>query len=283
MEIILNANLDLTIEDLSQTERLQDNISAYPLWPKWVRSDKVRKIKDLPIFPHIHDLILQAIPDVEIARNIQEHGLMLDEAIVTITSFVAHYRATVPKSSILARHIPAKVYEIKRKFMSDLDILEQSEQLLDRLKKRVKKMEMYEESLPIPLTTDQGLKEIREYRAALKDYVDIRKAIGMTDAQIQASLAKIQTHEEGFNLDKAYSKEGINERIKNPISRMKILGMVERLMEMKADDENVIDIEKREDLAEFKSKEIDLSGMDLTVEGEKDVAGEHNETSSEMD
>jgi hypothetical protein len=225
-EVRLTARLNIKVEHQSIDT---DPLVSYKLWPKWVQPSKVRHIKDLPIFPQVHDMILNGHPDVEIARLIHESGLHLDDELGTVQAWVGHYRATIPKALILIKHMPKAAIEAHKRVKSSLDLIAEADELYKWQKARALKAVEREKS--IDYIIPGGDKEITAASNLLDKCLKMRKEIGLTDRQMADALSS-SNQLERFDLDKVYSREGVNEKLKDPVSRVKILNAVEKFIDM---------------------------------------------------
>jgi len=224
--------------EISMTARVHVNVSwqsipmdtpkSYRLWPQWVRPSKVKAIKDLPIFPQVHDMILSGHPDVEIARLIQTSGLHLDDELATVQGWVSHYRATVPKALILVKHMPKAAIEAHKRVNASLDLIAEADQLYQWQKARAQKSIDREKS--IDYIIPGGDKEITAASNLLDKCLKMRKEIGLTDKQMTDGLSS-SNQLERFDMNRVYSREGINEKLRDPGARMKILNAVEKVMD----------------------------------------------------
>jgi len=228
VEVRLEAKVDIRIEINSAH---QDKAISYPLWPKWVKPGKVRHIKDLPVFAEVHDMILNGTPDAEVARFIHGAGLHIDEDPVTVIGWLSHYRATVPKALILVRTMPKAAIEAAKKVNSSLNIIAEADKLYDYQLKRVEKAIKRENE--IDYIIPGGEKEIREASNLLKECARLRKEIGLTDRQLEEA-SKGSNQLERFDLNRVYSREGVNEKLRDPVSRLKILNAVEKMIDLVA-------------------------------------------------
>jgi len=202
-------------------------VEAHSFLPKWVRQDKIQKIQLLPIFPQVHEWVLHAVPPTEIARRIQDHGLMVDEEIDTIIGYIGHYRATVPPAAILARQRPQDIAKVYRRMVPMKTYIEELDDMISGQLAEVKKAKMMAEQSVMPIGVYGD--EMERFIRILQNVSRLRKESGLTDKDIQQYEAQDPFH---FDFDKAYGREGITALMKDPKSRVKILGTVERLFDL---------------------------------------------------
>lgn len=211
------------------TEEVKQLEAGHSLYPAWVRPDKVKKIQMLPIFPHIHDKILNAIPAPEIARFIQENGCMIDEEISTIVGTLAHYQATVPKAMIIARQKPSMVAKVYKKLTPMKEYLERADQILEWQWQELQGYKDLRDQVGQPL--EKYSDEMDRFLKMLTTVQRNRKEAGVSDRQIEQMLGN-DPDGIGIDLDRAYGREGLTEKMKDPISRARILGTIERLFDV---------------------------------------------------
>ncbi len=271
-EVRLTATLDIQV--FRQTVSLEP-VSSYPLWPKWVQPSKVRAIKELPIFAEVHDMILNGYPDAEVVRAIHGASLHLDEEFSTIQGWVSHYRATVPKALILVRKMPKAAIEAHRRVQESLDMIAEADKLYRMQLRRAEKAIKREDS--IDYIIPGGEKEILAASTLLDKCAKMRKEIGLTDKQM-ADAMNPSNQLERFDLDRVYSREGINEKLRDPVARLKILNAVEKMVDLvsrrveenpepiKIDSVTPIETNISTERKETPSLEV-LSEIDLTTLG----------------
>ena len=136
---------------MDDKDKAIQKVEAHSFLPKWVRQDKIQKIQLLPIFPQVHEWILNAVPPTEIARRIQEHDLMVDEAIDTIVGYIGHYRATVPPAAILARQRPSDVARVYKRMTPMKTYIEELDDMVNGQLKEVQKAKRMAEDAVMPI------------------------------------------------------------------------------------------------------------------------------------
>jgi len=236
---------------------IDDSKDKSPFWPKWVIPSRVKHIQQLPIFSMVHEMVLLGHPDSEIARMIHNHGCMNTFELNSVIQYITHYRATIPKSLILLHHTPKHVLDAKAKMDNQLDIIEEADWMYKIQKDRVRKVMGYEDQVAFLLPNVD--KEIDLAARLLERAMKFRKEAGFNHPEIFKSAKKEDKF--GVDLDRIYSREGITEKLTDPKSRLKILGVVENLLSIAQKKSEVIDIEKKtaesDELVEL--KEIDPS------------------------
>lgn len=257
----MNIQVDVPISvDISI--HVDDSKEKSPFWPKWVQMSRVRAIQQLPIFPQVQEMILLGHPDSEIARQIQMHGYMVDLELSTIIHYLAHYKATVPKSLILLHNTPKHVLDAKLKMDEQLDIIGESDWLYRLQKSRLNKLMKLENSMEYVLPNVE--KEIDLAAKLLERSVRLRKDAGFNHPDIYRTSKKEDRF--GVDLDRIYSKEGITDKLSDPKTRLKILGAVESLLAIAQRKTEIIDIEKRPEVKELKTIDpslyADMNGLD---------------------
>lgn len=245
----ISANINISVDDQKEKS---------PFWPKWVTPSKVKAIQQLPIFAMVHEMILLGHPDNEIARSIQAHGYMDDIELNSVINYVAHYKATVPKSLILLHNTPKHVLDAKSKLDEQLDVISEQDWLYRIQKTRLQKaLEAEQMTNYIIPNLD---KEIDLAAKLLERSVKIRKDAGFNDPEIFKASKKDDRF--GVDLDRIYSKEGITEKLTDPKTRLKILGAVESLLAIAQKKSEVIDIQSKASDESVEVSDIDQSILD---------------------
>lgn len=195
-------------------------------WPSWVRPAKVQKIKDLNCFAIIHDLILNGLPAPEVARHIQLHNELPGDSPDQIRQFVEHYRATIPKSILAQRHLPKVVQLAAREIQESVDVVKEMSSLFFKMKKRFDMNATREDAIQFSLAANDKI--AAEMKNILMAIAILKEKYGVTDEQVRQA-AKDPTL--GVDWDGVYGREGVNQVIKDPAARMRVLRTVEGMLE----------------------------------------------------
>ena len=233
--------------------------------PRWVNDYKVKAVKNLPIFPLIHEWMISGLPLVEIARMVQDHGVWADKSLDLVQRDLGHYRATIPPAAILNKLQPQVVSHAKKQIKGALHYMEKFEQIMDDAFSHVVKNRAYMETLDV--IGDDGLaKPMERYVIFLEKYVKLLKDSGLVPNE---SAQEPQSN--AIDMDKVYGKPGMKTVFEDPRSRTKILGAVERLADLvqyKKSHGETLNIPIEETKSYEVVAEVDISTLqqDMTVE-----------------
>ena len=216
-------------------------------WPKWVSDGYIRAIKNLKCFEIVRRHCLDGIPSVEIARLIHSLGECPDIKLSTIESWLLHYRATLPKGELMVsrRLAPRSIEEKLKKRIEVRDDLEKLKNwMFERLEIAVNREKSFgmlipntEKSFAVALEIVSRIQEIQE------------KEIGNVEQQAgQQVVSWTRT-----DFDQMYQKPGMNDTLKNPVSRMKIARFLDQTMQLVGG----MDEAKREQLLEVAKKQVE--------------------------
>lgn len=227
----------LACDDISQSFM---DAKARLAYPKWVDAGHVRYIKNLKCFENVRSMILQRIPSVEIARQIQMFGEGHNHSLETLRQKLEHYRATIPKAAFLVpsmhQHSPAFKSAIQQlresvNVVEDMNRLKQM--MFERLEIALKREREMGFLLPgIEKQYDVQMRIIKELGNAMRDY---------TDAVVDDARPPVKT----FSLEYAYSDKSL-EAIKSPSGQLKVAKFAKTLM----DTFSNIDEQKKKELLE---------------------------------
>jgi len=197
-------------------------------WPSWVKSHKVEKIKKLKNFSAVYELILMGLPSIEVARQIQQLNEYMDQEVATIRAWVEHFKATVPRSMLMAKQVPIKrLVTQQTKMNRSIDIFQECVDLFFLQKQRVNIGWDREKELKFLLNgTNKEFKIALEY---LKVLLEIKEAEGLTQSQLDQATSAPINH--GYDFDTLYQRKGINKMMEDPASRMRIMKTVENVLE----------------------------------------------------
>jgi hypothetical protein len=210
-----------------------DKFEAYQRpWPSWVRKNKVDKIKSLDCFSVIHDLIINGMSALQVARQIQMHGEMQDFTEDNVRLYVDHYRATIPKALIMVRKDKKNLVVLQKKVSDVVDAILEINELYKLQKKRIQAQIKREETLGFLMS--QTVKEFVEAEHLLQTLFNMRKESGLAKDLVDQAKDVTPLSQDQFldslELDKTYNREGLTDLIKNPASRMRILQSVEKFV-----------------------------------------------------
>lgn len=195
--------------------------------PKWVQKYKCDKVKRLPIFAQVYDMLLDGTPAMQVAKFIQSAGFHEDQSIHTVRGWVEHFNATIPKALVVKRQNPIQYHRAKAQVDKAIDVIGELRELLDLQKKRINMGHDREEQMQFLMNNMH--KEMNTALEYLKVAHTVKDSLGLNRPQHEEP---IETEGRVLDLEKTYAREGLNKVLDNPKSRMKVLSTVERYVEM---------------------------------------------------
>lgn len=250
VDVFLTVELKLEINDINNVESeinkkfkikkgaIPETRNDWHPWPKWVRPAYVKDIKDLICFPEVHEKILSREFTMDIVAFIRSRGYWKGCGDDYGRLRVEHYKATIPKAMFLKKDSKAGkvgavdvVSNAKRAMVRMINESEELSKLYDIQLNRINMGYEKEKAMKMPLPWMH--KEIKQAVEVLKASWVIKNQLGVGDnkpynPEVNDFAAKI----DNIDFDNLYSKEGINNLIKDPQSRMKIMSTVDRVLSM---------------------------------------------------
>jgi hypothetical protein len=222
-------------------------------WPSWIDPKKVEGIRSLKIFEKVHEMILVGWTHMEIARTIHAEGEMLAVNEETVRAYITHYCATLPKTMLISRKDKAAVNSIVKKVEASLNAIEEMTALYRLQMERITMARKREDQLSFPMASVH--KDILAAQTILKDIAAIQHGvIGGKYGQQPFQSSQHSDVVDAYDLTKAYTKETVQKVLNDPKKRVKVLDMVERMVDMyntsqniKEKPENIIDVETVEE------------------------------------
>ena len=247
ISISIQPEVTLTQEKTEAPLPLQGTLSeatALVSTPAWVKKAWVRTIRNLNCFEIVRRQSLDGMPAAEIARAIHTLGELTEVKLHMVADYVRHYRATLPKAEVAAHKIlPRNLEEKLERRVNVRDDLEKLKGwMFERLEIAVNREKSFgmlipntEKSFQVALDIVSKIQEIQE------------KEIGNPED------VRAQGHWSKTDFDQLYGKPGINDTLKNPVSRMKIARFLDQTMQLVGG----MDEQKRERLLEEAKKKME--------------------------
>ena len=204
----------------SAAEKLLKKADSYVQYPTWVRKHYVRAVRDLQCFETVREMLLSGIPCVEVARQIQNLNEWQDRQLDTVRVYLEHYKATLPKSEMLARMVPHQYFETKAKVEERLDCLSALEEMHGWMRKRIQIGMRREESMDFLMNNME--KNFTVMLEIISKIHEIKKDLVGDQKQIADQLAK-QGATSRIDWSKLYSSPNANEVMANPESRARLV------------------------------------------------------------
>jgi hypothetical protein len=240
-EISGNVEVESAPVDINETLH---KAQALVKWPSWVRHTNVGVIRNLQCFEMARKMCLEGHPNIEVARAIQSMGELLDD-LAFAEKCVMHYRATIPKAEQLAlRHT---TISIENKLQKRIDVRADLEKLktwmFERLELAVSREKSFGMLLP---NTEKSFSVALEIVSKIQEIQE--KEIG--------NPAEVRKQAESWtrtDFDQMYQTQGVNETLKNPVSRMKIARFLDQTMQLVG----TMDETQRERVLEVAKKQVE--------------------------
>jgi hypothetical protein len=240
-----------SIEVESAPLHIEDTIheaGALIKWPAWVRTSYVQLIRGLKCFEVVRRLVIEGTPAIEVARTIQSLG-ELTEDLTLAENCVKHYRATLPKGELVAARKMPLTPNLESKLSKRIDVRDDLEKLknwmFERLEIAVNREKSFGMLLP---NTEKSFSVALEIVSKLHDIQE--KEIGRPE-EVKKIAAESWTKTDFDNL---YQKQGINDTLKNPVSRMKIARFLDQTMQLVGN----MDEQQRERVLEAAKKQVEV-------------------------
>lgn len=241
-------------EKMKEITNKLDEAQALIKWPPWVRHTNVNLIKNLQCFEVVRRHVIDGVPLVEIARLLRDLGELTEVDFNYVTESLRHYRATLPKGELLATRITPKPLEEKLKRRIDItdDLLKLKGWAFERLEIAMNR----ERTFGMPLPNNE-----KSFQVAL----DILSKIQEIQEKQIGDVEKVRQEAQSWSrtdFDQLYGKPGINDTLKNPVSRMKIARFLDQTMQLVGG----MDDQKRAKILEEAKKQVEV----LPPEGTSD-------------
>jgi hypothetical protein len=206
--------------DDSIAEKLLKQADSYMQYPSWVKEGNVAKVRGLKCFETVREMLLNGIPAAEVARHIQHLNELTDTTHQTVRVYVEHYKATLPKTQMLARMVPTQYLETKAAVDKRLDCLAALEELHGWMKKRIQIGMRREESMDFLMPNMEKnfsvmLEIIAKTHEVKKDLIGDQKQIA-EDISKQTAVARI-------DWNRIYESPNANELMNNVESRARLV------------------------------------------------------------
>lgn len=192
--------------------------------PAWVRTSYVCVITGLNCFEIVRKHLIEGFPTVEIARLIQSLGELTEHDLSFIEMCLKHYRVMIPKGEMLALRVPIKPIEDKLKKRVDVrdDLEKLKNWMMERIEIAVNREKSFNMLLP---NTEKSFGVALEIMSKIHEIQE--KEIGNVEDVKQQAQSWTRT-----DFDAAYGKPGLNDTLKNPVSRMKIARFLDQTMNL---------------------------------------------------
>lgn len=193
-------------------------------WPDWVRPSMVDRFLRLKSFQTAHELLMQGFPDIEIARQIQTLGEMVDVSLKHVTNVVRHYKHSLPKHEIVSRLLPSRTIEpvnIGKPVVLRVELADLYHKAKQRVERALKREIDLDGLIP---TTDKAFATTLD---TLDRIITIADKLGMTEEKEQT-----QSRSSAVDWDAVYSRPGMNDVMGDEKSRYRMVKFVESLAGM---------------------------------------------------
>lgn len=200
------------------------------------RDSRFKKLRALACYQEVYSRICAGWPLAQVARFIQEerreytsisrHGLEQQ---------LAEFRKGMPPGDLVQKRFPDVFDKAKEKVEKGIDELKELEELY--------RIQMHR--VGVDFATEKGIKkllpsmtaEIREARAILKDMAELKLEMGVLGRAPKGVDVNVGVDIEATLSEETIAKFGdgaVGEVLKDPESRRRVLGVVERFMKLPA-------------------------------------------------
>jgi len=232
MQTDLTVRVDINVNglceedfDLEVAKRIRE--ATFIQYPEWVDDRYVNYTRALRCFELVREELLSGTPTIEVARHVQILNEWKDKKLGTVRVYLEHFKATLPKTQMLARMVPAQYVETKKKVDKSLDCLVALEELYGMMMDRIKigmKREVAMEFLM------NGME--KQFAGAL----DILSKIHEIKSDLRGNPIDISNDMKGMtpaiDWTKVYSSPNVNEVMSDPEKRARLVRMVENLAKL---------------------------------------------------
>jgi len=190
--------------------------------------DKHKRVRSLVCFSEVHEMVITGWPLSEIAQHVQklkhESEDITEDALIWA---LGEYRKDLPAGVLVQKTLPQVFTKAAKQIHEGLDALAELESLYKLQMKRVEIDHAVETKIKKLMPNMTA--EIRMAKDILETYAEMQMDLGLVDRH----LGKVDVS--GAALEgaaAAYGKDSVRKVIEDPQSRRKLLGLVERLVEV---------------------------------------------------
>lgn len=232
MDATLNATVamsaTLEVDEKSnvtdQAQGAAEDLYTRIAWPKWVQAYRVNAIRNLRCFENVRSMVVNYMPLPEVARQIHSMGELKDLSVESVRQYLEHYKATIPPAMIV-RQIRPHVYDQSvKKLESEINTVQDMNRLKNMMFQRLDMILEREKAMGFPLPQAE-----KQYQVAMEI---VSKLDDMMHNRISVPAARpdegMSLH--GFDLDKIYNRPGLNDAVKDPASRLRVMKFMENVI-----------------------------------------------------
>lgn len=221
IERVQSRNSKVTKEEAMVAEEVQ-YVDSLIAWPKWVITSYVNAVKNLRCFETVRSMMVNGVPLVEISRQIIALGEGNGRSPETLRTILEHYKATLPKGELVSRVQPQAYVNAKKKFDQESNELSDFLEIKEIAIKRMKKFSERELALGFPIPN--GDKAVELALKCVQAVALYKERIGLTKLDGDSDGGSINR----YDFDSMYQKSGMNETLKDPASRLRIVRFIEQ-------------------------------------------------------
>lgn len=211
-----------------EARRVGAEVARIAGWPSWVNPNLVHTIQQLGCHEQVREMMEKGFGLVAIANKIHQYGELLSCTVGTIENYLTHYRATVPKHLIARKQL--KIPEAEQSLRKGIDVRQKLEDLYNKMESRIEIGFNREKQMSFLMT---GMEKQFEVAAKLlKEIYQFDKEQGFGEYGAATRDGKVAAPVPQIDLDKVYSRTGINETLQDPAKRMRVISVVERLLDL---------------------------------------------------
>lgn len=245
--------------DPSYTEKLLSTAASHVQYPSWVDEWKVTRVRALKCFETVREMLLSGMPSVEVARQVHNLNEWKDLKIETVRTYLEHFKATLPKSLMMARMLPEQYIETKKKVDQSLDCIDSLQNLYTLMMKRIEIGMQRETAMQFLMPNME--KQFAVVLDIISKVHDIKKDLSLTEKEVVSEVSR------GGAISKVewgniYSSPNANAVMNDPESRARLVRFSESVTKifgkMPADQQQrIIEAAKRKAAEGLKDEDTD--------------------------
>ena len=200
------------------------------------RDTRFQKLRALACYQEVYDRICAGWPLAQVARFIQEERKEYPSISRNgLEQQLASFRKTMPPGDLVQKRFPDVYDEAKKKFEDSVNVLEELEELY--------RIQMHR--IGVDFATEKGIKklmpsmtaEIREARQLLEAIANLKLDLGILNRAPKESNVHVHGELEATVSGEVlaqFGDEAIQNVLKDPESRRKVAGTLERILKLPA-------------------------------------------------
>lgn len=204
---------------------------SYRVKPVSRDSEKHKRVRSLACFDGVHEMVITGWPLGEIAKHIQQ--LKNESTDITEDALIwalGEYRKDLPPAVLVQKTLPGVFISAASQVAEGLDVLSELESLYKLQMKRVGIDHTVEEKIRKLMPNMTA--EIRMAKDLLESYAEMQMDLGLTERHL--GKVDVTAGPDAVTVAQAYGKDSVRKVLENPQSRRKLMGLVERLVEVQA-------------------------------------------------